>query len=394
MTAPTETVVRIASSKMFESLMDCFPDIVQSVDPNGRIVYVNRKAMELLGYTHDELIGMPIEKLYAPEILEKVRQGFATLQHDGSLTVCESLLQTKSGSRITVEIRSFAVYDDAGVFVRTFSILRDIREVKELQNSLIHTSRLAAIGELSACVAHDISNPLSVIKLYSELLEMQLKDLSSAEPKAMEGLLESLGSMRKSADKMEKLITHLRDFSRSTQTQPELVDLRQVVGDALFMLTNKLDKGNVTVIRRIPDTAVTLMGHGSQLEQVFMNLFSNACDAMRGVADPVLEVEVAVVESGPKRGSWKCVVTDHGAGIAPEHRDQMFMPFFTTKPKGQGTGLGLSIVKNIVRRHGGEISLQSELGVGTSFTMLLPPNAKLGPAGVAAVLANTAALPA
>lgn len=360
---------------MFERLMEWFPDIIQSVDADGRIVYANRRACELLGYTREELLGMPIDKLYAPELMEKVKQGFATLRQNGSLSV-ESLILDKNGGRITVEIRSFAVYDESGTFLRTFSILRDVREIKDLQNSLIHTSRLAAIGELSACVAHDISNPLSVIKLYSELLEFQLKDLSANDPSGIASLQESLESMRKSVDKMEKLVSHLRDFSRSTQAQLEQVDLRQVMGDALFMITNKLEKNNVKLVRRIPEEGCYLMGHGSQLEQVFMNLLGNACDAMKGLPEATLTIEVTKMDSGPRSGYWKCVVTDSGAGISPEHRDMIFTPFFTTKPRGQGTGLGLSIVKNIVRRHGGEITVQSEVGKGTSFTVLLPPEVK------------------
>ncbi len=176
---PSRSEIRRATAHVFEFLLEWFPDIIQSVNSEGNIVYINRRAEELLGYSRDELLGMNILDLYAPEIADAVRKGFKTLQKKGTLEGIESVVVSKAGERIPVEIRSFAVYDDHGAFLRTFSILRDIRPIKELQNSLVHTSRLAAIGELASCIAHDISNPLAVVKLYAELLEPYAETLSN-----------------------------------------------------------------------------------------------------------------------------------------------------------------------------------------------------------------------
>ena len=103
-----------------------------------------------------------------------------------------------------------------------------------------------------------------------------------------------------------------------------------------------------------------------------MNLFSNACDAMKGRPAPELRLDVRKLTEGPRRGAWEFRITDNGSGMSPELRGQVFTPFFTTKPKGEGTGLGLSITRSIVRRHGGQITLESEPGKGTSFIILLP----------------------
>ncbi|MFA5203940.1 MAG: ATP-binding protein [Lentisphaeria bacterium] len=370
--SPANTTVRLSTAHMFEQLLDWFPDIIQSVDAAGNLVYANRKASELLGYSRDELLGKNVMEIYAPEVLDKVRRGFAALRDRGNLSVNESLLLSKTGECIPVEIRSFAVYDAAGQFLRTFSILRDIREVKELQNNLIHAGRLAAIGELAACVAHDINNPLSVIKLYLNLLESEAKAIPNLPPDAAQLITDAVTSVGKAADRIERLSNHLREFSRSRESRAELVNLNEVVTDALFMVTGKINDSSVTVIREAPQTTPYVLGSPGEIEQVLMNLFANACDVTRGRADAELAIRISEVTRGARRQHWAIEVRDNGTGIPPEVRDQIFTPFFTTKPKGQGTGLGLSISRHIIRKHRGEIQVESEPGGGAIFTVFLP----------------------
>ena len=364
--------VRVSTAHMFELLLDGFPDIIQSVDADGTIVYANRRAAQLLGYAPAELLGKNVTEIYAPEVLDKVRHGFAKLKTTGNLTVNESLLIDQTGNRIPVEIRSFAVYDEDGQFLRTFSILRDIRDIKELQNSLIHAGRLAAIGELAACVAHDINNPLSVIKLYLDMLKHELQDIAGIPAAASDLFTDGLASIAKASDRIERLANHLREFSRTRENQSELVNLHQTLADALFMVTGKINDSKLTVIKELPDAVPYVRGDASQLEQVFMNLLSNACDATKGRPDPELHIRITAVTEGTRRNHWAIQIKDNGGGIPPDVRDQIFTPFFTTKPKGQGTGLGLSISRHIVRRHRGEIQAASEPGQGATFTVFLP----------------------
>lgn len=381
----TKSEIRRASAHIFELLLDWFPDIIQSVDEQGRIVYANRRASELLGYARDELIGMSIQTLYAPEVLGEVKKGFMALQDKGNLAVAESLLCDKEGTRIPVEIRSFSVYDEDGNFVRTFSILRDIRDLRELQNSLIHASRLAAIGELAACVAHDISNPLAVIKLYHELLTVQTDLPGIAAPPPTGSMTDVLDGIGKSVDKIEKLVSHLRNFCRVSDSVAEPVNLCQVIADALFMVTNKLERADVQVEQDLPSCCECYVrGQANQLEQVFMNLFSNACDAMQDEPEPRIRVAVRADVGDDSVPVVVCDVADCGVGIPPEHQDEIFKSFFTTKERGKGTGLGLAITRNIVRRHKGDISLQSSPNAGTTFTITLPawtPDDDLGAYG-------------
>ena len=229
-----------ANARVFEQLLDRFPDIIQSVDEDGVLVYVNRRATELLGYERDELLGMNIRDLYAREVWPGLEKGFAHLKAHGSLQGVESMVQARDGTRIPVEIRSFAVYDEDGDFLRTFSILRDVREVRDLRDRLIHSNRLAAIGELAACIAHDISNPLAVVQLYGEMLQRELETVALDDGAAFDDILSGI---RRAARTIERLVSHLRDFSRKQQMETAPVDMPSLIEDALFLVSGRIEEG-------------------------------------------------------------------------------------------------------------------------------------------------------
>mgnify|MGYP006285574715 CR=1 FL=1 len=356
------------NAEVFERLLDEFPDMIHSVDPEGRIIYVNKKGSELLGFSREELLTKNIRELYAPELISKVRSGFSKLQKRGSLSVCESVLISKNGKRIPVEIRSFALYDENGDFIRTFSILRDIRTIKELQNNLLHAGRLAAVGELAACIVHDIANPLGVIRMSCDMLTSELEE---------EGYCDSVPGgtatvIDRAATKIEKLVSHLRNLARTADAKPNPVDLCAVLDDALFMVQGKLGKGRITIDKSLPDTKCLVTGHATQLEQAFMNLISNAADALEDVEEATLLLHIGEGADGDGFPAWECIVRDNGAGITRKAQEHIFETFFTTKPKGKGTGLGLAIVNSIIRQHDGEITLTSAPAEGTEFRILLP----------------------
>lgn len=355
--------LEIKSSQIMDVLLDYFPDIVHSVDKSGQIVFTNRRAVELLGYSRDELLGMNVREIYAPEILEDMERGFLTLQEEGDLKVLESRLVTANGERIDVEIRSFALYNDDGTFLRTVSVLRDIRNRKNLESQLVHSSRLAAVGELSSCIAHDISNPLAVVKLYCQMMQQMVEDGLSADN--LQDLYDQINATAEAADKIGKLVNHLRNFARSGDQEMVRVDLAEVLDGALFMISAKL-KG-ISVNNSVAHGSY-VTGRPNELEQVFMNLFSNACDAMRTVMDrePKLTISCQILE-----GRCSVIVKDNGCGMSEEVLDKMFQSFFTTKPVDQGTGLGMSITKSILEKHEAELRVESTVGQGTTFIITM-----------------------
>ena len=360
----------IQNAEIFEIILGNFPDIIHSINEDGNIVFTNRAAEILLGYSHAELLSMNISEIYAPEILEAVEAGFTDLKSKGDKRV-ESLLLTKSGERIPVEIRSFGIYDDKGVFVRTFSILRDIRKVKELEDGLIHASRLAAIGELASGVAHDINNPLTIVLLSNELLMRGLSELTGSDPAEVEHVERLAADVHKAAGAIQKLADHLRNFSRGIAEQHERLDIAAVLADSLFMTMSKVKQSQVIVTNTIERGVCHVEGCPNRLEQVFVNLIANACDVLSEQSDATLVIETRPVVHEDVE-CWEIRVTDNGPGIAQENIEHIFKSFFTTKAKGKGTGLGLSISRGIVRDHKGDICVESTEGIGTTFSVRLP----------------------
>ncbi len=362
----------IRDAEIFEILLDNFPDIIHSVDDKGNIVFTNKKAESLLGYTEDELLSMNVREIYADEILEALDEGFDDLKKKGDVSVPESILKSRDGTRIPVEIRSFSIYDDAGNFLRTFSILRDIRPIKELQNSLVHSGRLAAVGEMASGIAHDIKNPLTVILLADQMIGREFKRVNLEElDERLQKVPSFVEDILRASKSIQKLVDHLRNFSRGIVEQYEVVDVYSVISDALFITANKLNEVSVEVENTIERGKHFIKGSPNQLEQVFVNLVANACDAMADRDERKVRIGIGPL-SREGIESWECTVSDTGGGIPKEVTNHIFESFFTTKVKGKGTGLGLSISQGIVREHNGELKVESEPGIGTTFSVILP----------------------
>ncbi len=362
--------IEIRDADIFEILLDNFPDMIHSIDQEGNIVYTNRTASILLGYSGEELLEMNVRDIYAEEVLLALEKGFSDLKQKGDKRV-ESLLQAKDGTKIPVEIRSFSIYDDEGSFIRTFSILRDITEVKELQNSLVHAGRLAAIGELSSGVAHDINNPLTVILLSNEMMLKELERDHSDPVSMVEKVTGHATDIQRASKSIQKLADHLRNFSRGMVEKYETLDLAHILADALFITSNKLNKSGIGLDNSVKDNKLIVTGMPNQLEQVFINLIGNACDAMAGGEKRKLTIKPSSTE-WDNVPCWQLEFTDTGPGIPEDIQEDIFHAFFTTKEKGKGTGLGLSISRGIIRDHKGELYMESREGKGTSFFVLIP----------------------
>lgn len=363
--------VEIRDADIFEILLDNFPDMIHSIDDNGNIIYTNKTAETLLGYAREELLAMNIRQIYSDKILNAMEAGFSDLKQTGDKTIPESLLKTKDGQEIPVEIRSFSIYDDEGNFIRTFSILRDIRDIKQLQQELVHAGRLAAIGELSSGVAHDINNPLTVILLSNEMNHSTLKKIQNPSDTPIDRLLTHTEGIAKASKSIQKLADHLRNFSRGMAEATEKIDLFESISDALFITHSKIQKSGVNESNEVKKGVHFVEGRSNQLEQVFVNLISNACDAMLESEERKLTIGVHA-DTHEGLSCWRCDITDTGKGIPEDLMEDIFHSFFTTKEKGKGTGLGLSISRGIIADHKGHISVKSTLGAGTTFSVFLP----------------------
>ena len=231
------------------------------------------------------------------------------------------------------------------------------RTLRQTQASLRRTERLAALGQLTAGLAHELRNPLGTIKASAEMLT---KESTKRRPEVMSEMAGYIGS---EVDRMNGLISSFLDFARPLQIRPAKASLRSVIDDIIRQHADSARKANVQVLVRLSDDAIEFIFDADMLKLAISNLLQNAIQA----SAPGQTVEIRAEIAGRE---VMIFVTDHGKGIEPQHLENIFNPFFTTKP--QGVGLGLAIVSKIVDEHQGRINVFSERGVGTTFEIALP----------------------
>jgi two-component system NtrC family sensor kinase len=234
-------------------------------------------------------------------------------------------------------------------------------ELKRRQELLVHSHKLRAVGTLTAGVAHEINNPLNNITICAAMLKEEYDSLSDTDRLAR--VDEIIGQ----ADRAERIVRNLLDFARESEAKTEHLELRPLLDETVRLAGNQLKMARVHVTLSVAENLPTIHGDRQQLHQVFLNLLLNAADAMPQGGTIALQAAAAEIP-----GFAAIRVVDQGTGI-PEHiLENIFDPFFTTKTTGKGTGLGLSVSLGIVRQHGGHIKVDSEVGHGTTVTVLLP----------------------
>ncbi len=235
------------------------------------------------------------------------------------------------------------------------------RQLRDSQAQLVQSAKLASIGQLAAGVAHEINNPLTVILGFSQ---GTLRRLPPGDPMAA-----SMASIEREAIRVRDLVRNLLAFSRQKDAPETVFQTGTVLADALALLEAEATARSVAVRKEIPSAPILVRGVPAQIQQVVLNLCTNALEAMPGKGELAIRAERVVEE---RRGWAQIEVADTGRGIPDDIRNRVAEPFFTTKEPGRGSGLGLSIAYEIVQRHGGRIAFESETGKGTRFTVLLP----------------------
>ena len=321
---------------------------------------VNRALSSLTGYRRDELVGRDFASLLDDEERARLLPVLIAALRGQSATGVEVRVPSKLGSPVRLLMNTASVLSADGEVEGVIAIGRDLTEIRELERRVVHAEKLATVGQLAAGVVHELNNPLTSISVYSDYL------LKHAEREgAKSGDVHKLRRIHESADRILRFSRELLAYARPTLEEPRLMGLGNVIERSLEYCDYLITERGVNVTVRASDDVPSMLGVAGQLQQVLVNLITNACHAMsRGGA-----VELS---TGLESGEVVIRVRDSGVGIARQDLVRIFEPFFTTKPDGKGTGLGLSIVQGIVENHGGEISVDSEIGRGTVFTLRLP----------------------
>ena len=352
-------------------------------DPGPRIAFANPAFSQMMGYSIEETLGLspsvfchtdsavrrfgggpPIPD---PEVEaeKEARQAIRQALRCTEPTQLELPSRRKDGTRMWAEWQIVPVLGRDDEYTHWVAILRDTTERRRLETQLRESQKMDAIGRLAGGIAHDFNNLLTVIHGNAELLSE-----GDVEP---EIVAELVTDIRGASERAAGLVRQLLTFGRRQPARPEVVDLNVVVNEMAGLLRRVLGE-RVTIATQLSPTAVRTRVDRSQLEQVVMNLAVNARDAMpKGGTLTITTSEATEAWNGlPATKIARLIVTDTGTGMSPEVRAKIFEPFFTTKDLGKGTGLGLATVYGIVKQSGGQIGVDSALGVGTAFRVELP----------------------
>jgi two-component system NtrC family sensor kinase len=238
-----------------------------------------------------------------------------------------------------------------------------------LNNQLMQASKLASIGELSAGVAHEINNPVAIIMTERQLLLDQFQQTIIEDPAFKDQFLSSMDQIALQSQRCKRITHNLLRFSRRTRSMIESIDLNRFVAEVVDLMERETKTSGIRLLTDLDPDLPAIQSDSSQLQQVFLNLITNAVDAHEG--KPYGSIRISTRYDKDTAGIFLSIA-DTGTGIDPKHLDRIFDPFFTTKPVGKGTGLGLSICYSIIRQLKGNITVKSEPGEGSEFIIFLP----------------------
>jgi PAS domain S-box-containing protein len=342
-------------------LLESFPDLILVLDLKGQYTFVSARIGELLGYGPEHLMGKGVDDAEntSPELAGLYRTVAAG---QSALTSCEYGSRHRDGSWRTMLGMASPLLDAEGKPAGVIISVRDVTLEKKLEQQIIQSERLAAMGQMIGGFAHELNNPLTSILGMAELLQ---------EGDTSEGARKQIAILHQQARRAAEIVQNLQYFARPPAPGRSQVNLNELVQRTVQMQAYPLRKSNIAV-DFLPEPAIpAIMADPNQLMQVFLALLLNAEQAIRESREKgTIRVRI---ERRP--ASVWVVFQDDGPGIAPENLTHIFDPFFTTKRPGRGTGLGLSICKALLREHGGNIEAASAPGGGAVFTIALPVGA-------------------
>ena len=357
--------------RLLNQAVEQSPVSVVITDASGSIQYVNPKFSQVTGYSAAEAIGQN------PRILQSGEQSpaFYRKMWDALSTGQEwrgEFHNKKKNGELYWELASIAgVKDQAGNITHYVAVKEDITERKQLEEEHLRQERLASVGQLAAGIAHDFNNILAAIGLYSEIVGRS-KELSDGNKKRM-------GVINQQVWHASRLIGQILDFSRQSVLQRHPLNLQSLLEEQVNLLQRTLPE-NIAIELQCEPGEYTVEGDPTRIQQVLTNLAVNARDAMPNGGRLTITLDRLAAE--PDQLPWQPTtsaktyirlnVTDTGTGIPPQNLPHIFDPFFTTKAPGEGTGLGLAQIHGIVGQHHGYIDVESQMGVGSSFTVYLP----------------------
>ncbi|MBP1602266.1 MAG: multi-sensor hybrid histidine kinase, partial [Acidobacteria bacterium] len=347
------------SQKEWETTFDAMQDCVSVHDPSGKVIRANVALARRLKTIPQKVIGKYCSELYCTAGPDGPRCGhIGSLQSEG--LIVEEVELPEMGGTFQVSIGPW--YDKNNRLVGSIHVAKDISNEKLLQQQLIQSEKLSAIGELISGIAHELNNPLTGVMGYSQLLQMR-GDLDDRAK-------DSLVKINNLATRCQRIVQNLLSFARKQKPERTLTSVNEILGRTVELRSYELQVNNIELVLELDPQLPRTIADAHQLQQVFLNVITNAEQAMletRGRGRLTIRTRNDIAG-----GRIVVEVTDDGPGIPEQHLTKIFDPFFTTKEVGKGTGLGLSLAYGIIKEHAGNIYARSRLGEGSTFVIELP----------------------
>lgn len=361
-----------SSEKKRRLLFDYDPNGVFLVDRSlERILEANETALRMLGCGREELLERGFLSIFEGEEVEILKAKASGCSPGQAFDIPKLRVRTCSQEQLLVNLHARvvelpeapAIGGGPSLLVRMVDVTRRLQE----ETLLIQASKMATLGEMATGVAHELNQPLNVIKVGADFFQKMAHRKESIQP---DKLLTIARNMSEQVDRASRIIDHLREFGRKSEFQMYPTDLNEAIRGAFTLLGQQLALREISVELNLQPDLPKILGDKNRLEQVFLNLITNARDAMTSNAAGA--PRRLTVMSFAVKDRVVVEVSDTGAGIPQSALGRIFEPFFTTKPPGEGTGLGLSITYNLVKDFKGSIEVQSTVGVGTTFLLSFP----------------------
>ncbi|MCS6799501.1 MAG: ATP-binding protein [Myxococcota bacterium] len=344
-------------------LLDAIGVPVAIVDRAGVVRAVNEAATALLDEAPEHLTGRNVTELLDPAELERLRPARLAAARGEPVRGIELRLRSAAAEPVYAALDVLPLRSAHGPSDMLVVTARNATALRELEERLARADRLATLGTLAAGVAHELNNPITTVALSADWL------LRRARERGDPTEIDRLERIAEAAERLRRFAQDLVTYARPPSEPPRRLDLCEIIEQSLVFCDHEIARAGVRTECRWPAVHPRVMGVRGQLLQVFVNLVTNACQA---IASSGTGSRLLLEVQPPVEGRVVARLSDDGPGIAAELVDRVFEPFFTTKPEGVGTGLGLSIVRGIVERHGGTVRVIPSVDAGATFEIRLP----------------------
>ena len=349
------------------SILQNSTDMIFATEVTGIVISFSKGAEKALGYSVEEVIGRSIEDL--AEDQEGFHHVMATCEERGCSMAPDIYFRNKEGKRVHCHASLMSLTNRDGQRVGTIGVCRDITQWKKLQDDLIQVDRLAEMGRIAAGVAHELNNPMAVINEASGWAGMVIKDAKGLSPEDRQELEDVIKKISAQTRRCRNVTHKLLDFVRDSAPSKTEFDIHTLIKETIDFLKPELKHTPIKIHLNFAEEPLSVNSDPKLLEQVLVNFITNAIHAVLEKQGNQGRIEIGTTKADSQ---VEIRITDNGGGIPKEAREEIFDLFYTTKPPGKGTGLGLPICRNIVGNLGGKITLDSEVGVGTTFTIQIP----------------------